>query len=369
MDDRRRNDRRKGSRRRSDRIKKMILLVITALAFILLNLRITGILLSAPLPRMVIIMGLFLPVVVTIIIFLMLIEKIREAKAESSFDLKGLSILIAESNIVNIEILSAILENTGIVFDFAKNKETVISMLEGNLCKYNLIFIDLQLPEMQGYEIARSIRAIESEWAKKIPLIAMITNPGRSDMESCVSAGINGHIEKIFDPDNVCMTIQKRALFFNKSKEDEKKIVKHGIAWNEGLALGDENVDSQHHQIFGMVSGLVAACAEGTDTLKIKESLDFLVNYTLQHLSDEEELMLRQNYPGYKNHKQMHEQFKNTVGTLVQRFETSGSSAELSNDLIRTVVRWLTTHIMHEDRKIVAHIRSMTIKKTKTLLY
>ena len=366
MDDRRRNDRRKGSRRRSDRIKKMILLIFTAIAFVLLNLRITGILLSAPLPRMVIGMGLFLPVVVTLIIILMLIEKIKEVKAESSFDLKGLTILIAESNIVNIEILSAILEKTNIAFEFASSKEAVISMLEGNLCKYNLIFIDLQLPEMQGYEIARSIRSIDSEWAKKIPLIAMITNPGRAEMESCISAGINGHIEKIFDPDNVCMTIQKRALFFNKSQED-KKIVMHGIAWNEGLALGDENVDGQHHQIFGMVSGLVAACADGTDALKLKESLDFLVNYTLQHLSDEEDLMLRYNYPGFKNHKQMHDQFKITVSGLVQRFETNDNSKALSSDLIRTVVRWLTTHIMQEDKKIVSHIRSITIKKARAL--
>jgi len=98
---------------------------------------------------------------------------------------------------------------------------------------------------------------------------------------------------------------------------------------------------------------------DGTDTGKLKDTLDFLVYYTIRHFDDEEALQLQYNYPEYSRHKQLHEDFKVTVGELVQRFEQNGSSTELSNDVNKIIVRWLINHIQHEDLKIALHIQGI----------
>jgi hemerythrin len=131
----------------------------------------------------------------------------------------------------------------------------------------------------------------------------------------------------------------------------------YGLAWKDEFNLGHDWVDMQHRRLFELVSGLVAACADGSDVIKLKGTLDFLVNYTVQHFDDEEALQLKYNYPGYEKHKLLHEDFKTTVGALVEKFTKSGSSAELSSDVNKIVVRWLINHIQREDKKIGEYIR------------
>jgi hemerythrin-like metal-binding protein len=265
--------------------------------------------------------------------------------------------MIIESNIVNKEILSALLEKTGIPIDFAENPERAVSLFNENPEKYHLVFIDDKIPGLK--EAAESIRAIECDWAKKVPIIAMLTNPSKENIDSYLAAGMNDHIEKPFDPDDICIMIKKRAIFFHDGLEP-KQDLEYGIAWNDSFKLGDETVDEQHFQIFELVSALVSACADELSTKMLKGIFDFLVNFTAEHFDDEEALMLRNNYPEIKKHKQLHIEFKESVDKLSAKFEKSGSSKELSDNLVKIVVRWLVNHIMQEDKKIVTHIRSVT---------
>ena len=137
--------------------------------------------------------------------------------------------------------------------------------------------------------------------------------------------------------------------------------VKYGIAWNDSYKLGNEQVDAQHKRLFELVSGLVSSCMDGSNTEKLNETLNFLVNYTVQHFNDEEALQIQYSYPEYIRHKQLHEDFKVTVGELVQRFMKSASSKELSSDVNKIVVRWLINHIQREDKKIGKHIQNVSI--------
>ena len=132
----------------------------------------------------------------------------------------------------------------------------------------------------------------------------------------------------------------------------------YGLAWSEDFELGYEEVDSQHRRLFELVRNLVIACTEGYDTKVLNETLDFLVEYTVQHFYDEEAVQIKYNYPEYKQHKQLHEDFKVVVGEKVQEFKTNGSSEELSNTVNKIVVRWLINHIQREDKKIGEYIRS-----------
>ena len=87
-----------------------------------------------------------------------------------------------------------------------------------------------------------------------------------------------------------------------------------------------------------------------------------MVNYTVHHFYDEELLQVQYSFPDYARHKQLHDDFKKTVGELVQRFAESGSSEELSCDVNKVVVRWLTGHIRQEDKKIGEHMRRVAAR-------
>ena len=135
--------------------------------------------------------------------------------------------------------------------------------------------------------------------------------------------------------------------------------IKHGIAWSDGYKLGNTQVDAQRRRLFELVSDLVGSCMEGCGKEKINETLDFLVNYTVQHFLDEEALQLEYNYPDYVNHRQLHEDFKHTVSILVHEYYETGSSEVLVENVYKTVIRWLVNHIQREDRKIAEHIRGV----------
>lgn len=132
--------------------------------------------------------------------------------------------------------------------------------------------------------------------------------------------------------------------------------IQYGIAWQENFRLGDKNVDNQHRKLFELLSEIVGSCLDGSDIEKLQQTLDFLVEYTVRHFYDEESLQVQYSYPDYKRHKQLHEEFKATVTAIVEEFQRNGSSAKLSEDVNKTVVKWLTNHIMNEDKKVGAFL-------------
>ena len=143
----------------------------------------------------------------------------------------------------------------------------------------------------------------------------------------------------------------------DSGKEENASSKSYGVKWSESYSLGNEQLDTQHKQLFDFVSDLVGACIDGSSTEKLSETLVFLVNYAVRHFTDEEALQVLYEFPDYENHKKMHDDFKVTVTELVERFQNSASPDELNNDINKIVVRWLIQHIQREDRKIVDHIR------------
>ncbi|MDL2290845.1 response regulator [Desulfovibrio sp. OttesenSCG-928-F20] len=130
------------------------------------------------------------------------------AKTIKAVDLQGFCILLAEDVHINREIVLAILEPTGIIVDCAENGVQAVEMFRDNAKRYDLIFMDVQMPEMDGYEATRHIRAMTVPNAASIPIVAMTANAFREDVEKCLAAGMNGHVSKPLDFDEVMDTLR-----------------------------------------------------------------------------------------------------------------------------------------------------------------
>ena len=128
-------------------------------------------------------------------------NKVSSVEPETDYsDLQGLDILIAEDNDINWEIISAMLGMFGITTERAENGRICVEKMthaaEGS---YALIFMDVQMPEMNGLEATRNIRALDDPWASSIPIIAMTAEAFSENVTECLNAGMNGHIAKPID--------------------------------------------------------------------------------------------------------------------------------------------------------------------------
>jgi len=115
----------------------------------------------------------------------------------------GRKILLAEDVEINREILIALLEDTRIEIDCADNGEEAVRMFKESSEDYDLIFMDLQMPVMDGFEASRTIRALSTDKAKNIPIIAITANVFKEDVEKCLANGMNDHIGKPIDIDDI----------------------------------------------------------------------------------------------------------------------------------------------------------------------
>ncbi|MDR2923720.1 MAG: response regulator [Treponema sp.] len=118
----------------------------------------------------------------------------------SDLHLQGYTILAAEDMDFNREVLAKYLEKTGVSIDFAEDGKQAVAMFKENYDKYCLIFMDINMPEMDGDEATRIIRALDLKKAKEIPIIAMTADVFKEDIEKCLSVGMNDHISKPIVP-------------------------------------------------------------------------------------------------------------------------------------------------------------------------
>lgn len=106
-------------------------------------------------------------------------------------------ILLVEDNELNMEIATEILHSFGFLVENAGDGQVCIDMLLNELPGYyNLILMDVQMPNMNGYEATRRIRELEDEKKAQIPIIAMTANAFEEDKQNALAAGMNGHLSK-----------------------------------------------------------------------------------------------------------------------------------------------------------------------------
>lgn len=125
-------------------------------------------------------------------------------------DLKGIRVLLAEDVPVNAEIMNMILSMREIGSDLAENGKAAVELFESHdPGYYDAILMDMRMPEMDGLKARRTIRSLDREDAKKIPIIALTANAFDEDVQQSMQAGLNAHLTKPVEPEVLFETLER----------------------------------------------------------------------------------------------------------------------------------------------------------------
>ena len=133
-------------------------------------------------------------------------SELEKNQETNIIDLKGKHILLAEDNDLNAEIAMTLLFDYGLIVDHVNDGIACVKKVKEN--KYDLILMDIQMPNMDGYQATQKIREFSD-----IPIVAMTANAFEEDKQKALSIGMNGHIAKPIDMDKVISTLSRVLTF------------------------------------------------------------------------------------------------------------------------------------------------------------
>ena len=118
--------------------------------------------------------------------------------------LEGKKFLVAEDNVINAEMMREFLKSEGALCDIAKDGMAAVNAFSHSIKgQYDLIFMDVQMPNMDGYEATKAIRQLKHPDAKDIPIVAMTADAFSNDVKAAFDAGMNAHISKPVDAERI----------------------------------------------------------------------------------------------------------------------------------------------------------------------
>jgi hemerythrin-like metal-binding protein len=131
------------------------------------------------------------------------------------------------------------------------------------------------------------------------------------------------------------------------------RIMSSFIAWQDYYSVGDDFIDSQHKQIIDIINQLYLAQNRGADHSVVLPLLDKLVQYTINHFRDEENLLLKNHFPDFMPHKAIHDKMRKE--TMAWR---ENANAVTEKDLLRFLKNWWVNHIQIEDKKYAPYLQT-----------
>ena len=132
------------------------------------------------------------------------------------------------------------------------------------------------------------------------------------------------------------------------------------IQWREQLSVGNTAIDDEHKHLLCLLNGIEVLLKRHVSRDPLIAFLDELLDYTQQHFSREEDIMIVAKYPGYTDHKLQHEQLIEELSDIRADIVASDSEATLNQrvvNLMETLKRWLIDHIMKEDKAYSAYLK------------
>lgn len=131
------------------------------------------------------------------------------------------------------------------------------------------------------------------------------------------------------------------------------------IVFDESLYTGNELIDNEHKELIARVNKLVESCEKGTEKMTAVKTLDFLMDYTDFHFTDEEKLQQEVGYDKLDQHKAQREAFKKSVDELRQMLEEEEGPTDAFVDAVnKNISQWLVDHIQGWDKAVAEYIRT-----------
>lgn len=131
------------------------------------------------------------------------------------------------------------------------------------------------------------------------------------------------------------------------------------IVFDESLYTGNELIDGEHRELISRVNKLVESCEQGTEKMTAIKTLDFLMDYTEYHFTDEEKLQKEVGYDQLDAHHAKHEEFKKSVGELREMLEEEeGPSEAFVTAVNKNITDWLVNHIQKWDKAVADYIKA-----------
>jgi len=132
------------------------------------------------------------------------LQSLSVLQAVRKDDFSGKRALLVEDNELNAEIAGEILGMAGLEVVYAKDgREALNKMAEAEAGYYDIVFMDIQMPIMDGYEATKAIRSLPGDYPRRVPIVAMTANAFMGDVQACKAAGMDGHIAKPLDLDHL----------------------------------------------------------------------------------------------------------------------------------------------------------------------
>jgi len=133
------------------------------------------------------------------------------------------------------------------------------------------------------------------------------------------------------------------------------------MLWKDEYELGVPLIDAQHKELFKRVESFLQALRSATSwdekIPEINKTLDFMKRYVVEHFHDEEEYQKSINYPGYKCHKQIHDDMVNYVLDVSKQYEKCNTNEPLMQQFGGRLLAWLINHVAAEDQLIAAYAK------------
>ena len=134
----------------------------------------------------------------------------EKSEAEAKPDFSGKRVLLAEDNELNQMLAENMLTEVGLAVEIANDgTEAVEKMKSAPAGYYDIILMDVQMPQMDGYEATRQIRALEDNEKAGIPIVAVTANAFEEDRQIAMEAGMNGHLAKPYDVPDIMKTLKE----------------------------------------------------------------------------------------------------------------------------------------------------------------
>ena len=138
------------------------------------------------------------------------------------------------------------------------------------------------------------------------------------------------------------------------------------VAWTSDMSVNDEKIDSQHKKLLNELDNLRMELSSGVDVRPLRRTMDFFDKYVHEHLVYEEIYMKEHNFPGFDEHKKIHDSYRKNFKNFKKKFHAAYSSSEFSSKDIKAMLTeaevfladWWTNHILKEDHKYAVYIKS-----------